>query len=338
MNKTFPVSVVIPMRNSATTVFETLRSVVKQKYSIAEIIVIDNASKDNSRELVSGFAKKTKIPIILIKRKKNKGVGASYNLGAKRAKAAHVVFIHSDSSLPTVDELTKLTEPMRQNLAAIATYSTIIMPESIWNTYNFWQKCLFARSVGRESPGFNGKFDCVRKDIFLKVGGFNDKNFGEDIGIGGEDADLYLSLETKGKIVLGKAKVIHLHFMGHNYALSNWIRNRKLLARSYGRLLRLRGGRLPLATSGKGLSVPLGGLVFIIKPTLAIIPFIPHLHLLGIALLLLYSVFYSKKMYTTVSILSNPRIFLLPFIDIFLVYYETFWMLEAFFIMRKNGV
>ena len=71
------VSIVIPMKNSATTILKTLKSLAVQEYPIKEIIIIDNVSSDNSIEIVENYLKKSKIPIILIKRKKNKGVFAS---------------------------------------------------------------------------------------------------------------------------------------------------------------------------------------------------------------------------------------------------------------------
>ncbi len=332
----FPVSVIIPMRNSGTTILHTLESIIKQEYPIKEIIVVDNVSSDNSVKLVLQFVKKSKIPIRIIERKENKGVGASYNLGVKNATSSYVIFMHSDSSLSSDHEAEKLTEPFRKDSQVVASYPKVILPENVWNTYNFWQKCLFARAVGKESPGFNGKFDCVRKEIFLQVGGFNEITFGGDVNIGGEDADLYLRLESQGKIVLSKAKVIHLHYLGSKYSLFDWIRNRKLLARTYGRLIRFQGKSLPLKTHGKGLSIPLGILSFMIKPALAALPFIPHLHLFGIQLLIVYAFFNSKKMYITLSTLINPRIIFLPFIDIFLVYFETFWMIQAFLYSKKK--
>ena len=260
-----PVSVIIPIKNSATTVIKTLGSLIKQSYPIREIIVVDNVSNDNSCDIVKSFKKHTNVPVFLIERKINKGVGASYNLGVSKSISKFVVFIHSDSSLPTNNELEKLVEPLLKNPNIVATFPTGILPKYVWNDYNFWEKCLFARVVEKDDPGFNGKFDCVRKEIFNKVGGFNDDIYGEDIGIGGEDADLYLKLAKYGTVALSRAKVIHLHYLGKNYKLSDWVKNRKLLARTYGRLLRYQARHLPLSPSGYGLKIQLGSFIFFVK-------------------------------------------------------------------------
>jgi len=320
-----PVSIVVPMKNSETTILLTLKSISEQKYPIKEVIIIDNMSSDNSVKLVSNYKKMSKIPIILIKRKKNKGVGASYNLGAKKAKADLLVFMHSDSTLVSKDELNKVVVPLLNDITIVSSYSTIINPDSVWQSYNFWQKCLFARAVDQENPGLNGKFDCLRREIFLRIGGFDDVHFGEDIGIGGEDGDLHLRLLEKGKVVLSTARVIHLHYLGKNYRFSDLVKNRRLLAKTYGRIIRISGSKLPL-----------GAFAFGIKPTLAILPFISGFFLVGIVLLFVYTFWYTKKMFISKSTLTDPRIILLPFINIFLVYYESFWMLESFLIVKKD--
>jgi glycosyltransferase involved in cell wall biosynthesis len=330
------VSVVIPMRNAATTVLICLKSIISQEYPIKEIIVVDNASTDNSVAIVKKFAKKSKIPIEIIARKENKGVASSYNMAIKKTKTPLTVLMHSDSSLPSRHEIEKLTSPIREDSNVVATYPATLLPRKVWDTYNFWQKRLQIRAVEKYSPGMNTKFDCIRKEVFLKLGGFDDMHFGEQKGTGAQDADLYLRLKKKGDVVLSQAHVIHLHYLGKNYTIQNFITNRKLFARTYGSLMRLHGSKLPLRTRGIGLAIPLGFLIFCVKPVLAILPFIPVLYPIGILLLIIYTFAVAWKMYITPSTLFKPHILLLPFIDIFLVYYESFWMVEAYLFANKE--
>ncbi len=156
-----PVSCIVPMRNSSTTIIQTLDSINNQSYPVKEIIIVDNVSTDNSKGLVKQYQETSKIPITLIERTENKGVAASYNLGTRKATSEFVIFMHSDATLETKDEMTKLVEPLLNNPTVVATYSTIISPKEIWETYNFWQKCLFSQAVGKEKPGLNGKFMMV---------------------------------------------------------------------------------------------------------------------------------------------------------------------------------
>lgn len=319
-----PVSVIIPMRNASTTLLETLNTIVKQAYPIREIIVIDNVSKDNSREIVLSFIKKSKIPMRLLLQKKDKGVSSSYNWGTKVAKSDLVVFLTSDCSLPTTGELTKLTEPLRKDPTVVATYSTCVLPEFVWNTYNFWEKYHTARMVGNESSAMVLKFDCVRRKSFLNIGGFDEINFGGDGDIAGEDAELSTRLGKEGKIVPSKARSLHIHYRGDDYNLKHRIKSRKISARSYGRFLRK-----------SAFLSPIGAFPFTVAPTLAILPFVPYFHTIGIALVVLYSFWYSEKMFTTKSTLTDPRILTIPLLNILFLYYELFWTVEAFFTVKK---
>ncbi|MBI3576828.1 glycosyltransferase family 2 protein [Candidatus Gottesmanbacteria bacterium] len=329
-----PVSVIITMRNSETTIGQALHSLQIQEYPIRQIIVIDNASTDTSTNIVNQFQKKSNIPVKLVRRRINKGVSGSYDFGARIARSQFIVFFHSDSSLESKKELSLLMQPFLSDDEVIASYPHTELPNKIWLQFPFWEQYVFARSKGDE-VGFNGKFDCIKKEFFIKAGGFDKKYFVWDKFMGGEDADLFFRLQKVGKLVLSEAKVIHLHYLGSHYEFNDLLARKKMLARTYGRLLRLRWRSLPIRTQGKGLTIPLGSLLFCIKPLLSVIPLLPGVHLIGFLLLIVFSFFYSWRMYVTPSSYKNFRIFLLPIVDIFFVYYETFWMIEAL-LFRKS--
>jgi len=316
------VSVIMPMRNASTTVLHALDSITKQKYPIKEVIIIDNDSSDNSVEIVKSYLKKSRIPIHLIVRDSNKGVAGSFNLGIKTAKSSLVVLMHSDCSLPTDMEIEKLTKPVIENKNVVASFPTIFLLESVWKTYGFWEKYFFARQAGTSIAGLTTKFDCIRKDAYQKIRGFDTENF----GVGGEDADIHDRLQAIGKVVKSSAMVTHLHYLGEGYSLSKLLHKQRIYARIYGRLMRI-----------KGKSFLNSNAILLIKPTLAILPFIPVLRTLGIVLLTLYAFLYTKKMFITKSTLMDPRIIILPFFNVFFLYYETFWIIESF-LFGKNKI
>jgi GT2 family glycosyltransferase len=313
------VSVVIPMRNAGTTVIGALQSLSIQTFPIQKIVVVDNVSTDNSREIVSNYAKRSKIPVLLVRQKTNKSVSSSNNLGTNYVETDLVIFMTSDSALPTKYELEKLIKPLREDISVIATLSTTILPRDIWNEYNFWQKFYMISDLDNETPHMNAKFDCIRREVFVKIGGYDEKNFGGESDIGGEDADLSLRLKREGKIMASEAKIIHLHYMGSSYSIRDVLRSRKLYARTYGRLLRKWGFISPAETSA-----------FLIKPMIGILPFISPLQIIGVIMLGIYSILHTRKMFTSQLTLFDPRILLLPFLNVGLLYYDIFWMIESF--------
>ncbi len=321
--KQFDISVVIPMLNASTTLHKVLDSLKKQSYPIKEIIIIDNHSKDNSVDIANDFkGKNKKLNIIIIQREKTYSVGSSYNLAINKSKSPFVVVMHSDSILPTQDELKKLMAPF-ENDDIVATHSIIEHPKEVWLSYNFWQKCHFVNAVEKPIPAMLGKFDCYKKETFIKIGGFDIENFIP--GVGSDDANLSYRFKQIGKVVPTDSRVIHLHYLGKDYSLTNFIQYRKLMARTYGRLLRINGSDIHGA-----------GLIFLVRPILAFGSILPKIWPIFIVWSIIFSIAYMRRMYLDVSTRTNPRILLLPFISLFLVYYETFWMFEAFFLGRRK--
>lgn len=313
-----PVSIVMSMRNSSSTIIPCLEGLASQAYPIAEIIVIDNVSVDDSAAKVVAFAKRCTIPLRLVRQTVDGGIGGSYNMGAALAEAPLLILVHSDGGFPTTHEVEKLTAPLCEDPAVVAAYPKLLMPRDVWARFPFWQKCLFARAVDRERPSMCGKFDCVRREVFLRVGGYDTRRFTANCGYGGEDADAHHRIARVGRVVASEAQVIHLHDLSRNYGLRTLFVTRKLLARTYSKVLRFQGLR---PTAGK--------LLFFVRPALAVIPFVPHLFWAGVGLLGAFSLANSWRMYTTRSTLLNPRILLLPFVDSALVYHETFWFVEG---------
>lgn len=312
-----PVTVVIPMRNSATTLFDCLQSISTQRYPIDEILVVDNVSVDNSREIVASFAKKCPISVRILRQTVDRGVASSYNRGTKEAKSPFVVFMTSDVSLPTSHELEKLVAPIIRDPTIGATYSTSVLPKFIWDKYNFWEKYFSARMVENYSSLMVLKFDCVRREAFLSVDGFDEVNFGGDNRIGGEDADLTNRLRRHWKIVRTDARSYHLHYIASDYSLVHMMQSKKMYARSMGRFLR----KSPLQDVKASF-------IFLMKPVLAVIGLTPGI---GWVFLILFAFIYTPKMFIFPATLSDRRIMFVPILNIFFVYYETWWIVQGFF-------
>lgn len=92
---TCPVSVVIPTYNRAIFLQRAIESVFRQTYPCAEIIVIDDGSTDNTRELLKTIKDTSTTPLTAI-HTNNRGVAAARNLGIKNAKNDIIAFLDSD--------------------------------------------------------------------------------------------------------------------------------------------------------------------------------------------------------------------------------------------------
>jgi glycosyltransferase involved in cell wall biosynthesis len=89
------VSVIIPTYNRASLIAQTLQSVLAQTFHDFEVIVIDDGSKDNTRDVIAGF----KDPRIRYMYHENAGVAAARNTGIKASGGEYVSFLDSDDVL-----------------------------------------------------------------------------------------------------------------------------------------------------------------------------------------------------------------------------------------------
>ncbi len=317
-NADYTVTVVVPTRNTESTIEKNLEAIMWQKYPIEEVILVDNVSSDNTVTVAKKFAKKhLELNIRFLVNNRDIMVAGSFNRGIRAARTPYVVTMHGDCCFASENELKKLMMPILKDKSIIATYGIIENPLAIWKQYNFWEKCLLAVHAGVPTPGLVGKIDCYQKKTLLTIGGYDALKYKE---IGGEDADLHLRLREQGKIVETTAKVFHLHYLDKNFKLIDWITKKKDTARTYGRLLRIHGVRLGV----KGI------VAFLFKPFLAITVLIPGINFLAIPMLVVFQFWYYRKMFMAIDTLLDPRIILIPFIGIFLMYYEIFWIIEAF--------
>lgn len=91
------VSVVIPNYNYAHYLPECIDSVLAQTYSPIEIIVVDDGSKDASRDVLDGYGDR-----IVVLYQKNQGVSAARNNGIGAASGDLIAFLDADDAwLPT---------------------------------------------------------------------------------------------------------------------------------------------------------------------------------------------------------------------------------------------
>ncbi|WP_163339190.1 glycosyltransferase family A protein [Desulfopila sp. IMCC35008] len=95
------VSVIIPTYNRSRVLKDSIESVLKQRYRPLELVVVDDGSKDSTRDHVEKFSKSASDSGISLKwlTQENKGVSAARNYGFKESSGDYVLFHDSDDLL-----------------------------------------------------------------------------------------------------------------------------------------------------------------------------------------------------------------------------------------------
>jgi glycosyltransferase involved in cell wall biosynthesis len=182
------VSVILPTYNRGWILTEAIDSVLAQDYKEYELIVVDDGSTDNTREILDTYGQD-----ILVLRQANKGVSAARNRGIAESGGQLVAFLDSDDLwLPR--KLSRQVDYFNLNPDAV-----INQTEEIWmrngvrvNPKDRHRKpsgMIFERSLGLclVSPSAV----MIQKTLFDAVGAF-DENLPAC-----EDYDLWLRISCR---------------------------------------------------------------------------------------------------------------------------------------------
>ena len=85
------ISVIIPCHNAAKFIAATIESVLEQTLPVAEVLVIDDGSTDNTTAVLAEYENH-----IRLLRRENGGPAAARNLGIARASGEFIAFLDSD--------------------------------------------------------------------------------------------------------------------------------------------------------------------------------------------------------------------------------------------------
>jgi hypothetical protein len=234
------VSVIIVNYNVRAFLENSLTSVRKALEGIeGEIIVVDNASTDGSVEMV-----KRMFPgVRLIVNTKNVGFGAANNIGVREAKGNNLLFLNPDTvvqedTIKVMDEFLSthpeaglagckilnpngtLQLPCRRSFPTpwvaftkIVGLSAVFPRSSLFGKYNL---TYLDPDQSYEVDSVSGSFIFVRRDLFERIGGFDEEFF-----MYGEDLDLCYRVQKRG----AKTYYVHatqiIHYRGQSVRRSD---------------------------------------------------------------------------------------------------------------------
>lgn len=172
-----PVSLVIPVRNEASTISETLDGILALSTLPSEIIFVDTGSTDKSVSLIESWSSRAAQLGIRFKLIHHPGgyPGAARNSGVKQATFEWIAFLDVGIK-PEADWLSKLWACMQDNQA-----------QAVYGMCQFSDEHPFGRLICAVSYGQGNRAPVLpaslfHKDVFLKAGYFEEHlRSGEDL-------------------------------------------------------------------------------------------------------------------------------------------------------------
>ena len=157
------ISIIIPVKNGSKYIEEALNGIIAQKMNV-EIIVVDDASTDNTVKIAQGYGCK------IVKHEISKGQIAGKNSGIKAAEGEYILF-HDHDDIMTEGALQRLYSELSADNSVSAVqakvqdfYSRELSEDEIRNTQikkePYWG--LFTGAI------------LIRKNVFDKIGLFDE--------------------------------------------------------------------------------------------------------------------------------------------------------------------
>jgi GT2 family glycosyltransferase len=234
-------SIIIVNYNVKEFLQNLIHSIEKAAVNLTkEIIIIDNASDDGSVEFI-----KDKLPQVkLIANKTNLGFGKANNIGLKQATGKYLLLINPDT-IVAEDTFEKMISFFESDKAVGLAGCKILNPDGTfqlacrrsfpgpWTSFTkvtglstlFPRSKIFARynltyldeNQTYEVDAISGSFMMMRKEVYEKVGGFDEQFF-----MYGEDLDLCYRIQKAGYKVFYVHSTQIIHYKGESTKRSSF--------------------------------------------------------------------------------------------------------------------
>ena len=116
------VSIIVPVYNAAKYIKNTIKMVEDQTYKDWELILVDDASKDGSADIIEEVIKSRKKRIRLIRKEVNEGAAMARNTGIDASSGRYIAFLDADDVWKS-DKLERQIAFMERTGAAFSFHS-----------------------------------------------------------------------------------------------------------------------------------------------------------------------------------------------------------------------
>lgn len=210
--KKVEISVIVPIYNVESYLYNCLISLQKQSYQNFEVIMVDDGSTDNSPAIAKNFEKTDER--FQLYQKTNGGVSSARNIGLELVKGNYIAFVDGDDSIKP-NFLSDMYQAIVKNKAeiAICDFQKIDEKYELIEKYHFNTDLTKDLFTGREILSFlmdkdNLIFDVVWNKLYRKDL-FDDLHFEE--GSNNEDEIILIDLFWNTK------RVVHIRSCLYNY-------------------------------------------------------------------------------------------------------------------------
>lgn len=224
------VSIVTPVYNAEKLISETIESVLNQTYSDFEMLIVDDCSTDNSKEIIKKYSNIDK-RIKYYSLQKNSGAAVARNKGIELSRGRYICFLDSDDLWTKTKLEEQLNFMKEKNIAFSFTSYSLINEDS--DDLNKIIKV--PEKISYEGLLKNTIIGCLTVMIDRRKTG----NFRMPLVRAGQDTATWLSILKKGYIAYGLQKPLAKYRIIKGSISANKIKALKRTWNTYRNLERL---------------------------------------------------------------------------------------------------
>jgi glycosyltransferase involved in cell wall biosynthesis len=165
------ISVIVPVYNNAPELRECLSALMASSFSGSEIIVVDDASTDDSPEVGAQMG----VPVLRLER--NSGPSAARNYGARHARGDIIFFVDADVVVMrgAVSRVVKIFNEHPEIDGVFGSYDLEPRVKTVISQYRNLLHHYVHQKGNPNASTFWAGCGAIRRAAFEKIGGFDDR-------------------------------------------------------------------------------------------------------------------------------------------------------------------
>ena len=203
------VTVYVTNFNYANYIEQSIESVLAQTYKNFELIIIDDGSTDNSREIINCYIEKTNIRVIF---QENKGLIASNNIAVRAAQGKYIMRLDADDYLDD-NALLVLVNAIEKSDDIALIFPDYYYVDADGQVTGQERRHDFQAQVTLLDQPAHGACTLIRRNCLLEVGGYSPEFTCQD------GWDLWLKLTESYSV--GNVNLPLFYYRRHETNLTN---------------------------------------------------------------------------------------------------------------------
>ena len=196
-NNTPLASVIVITHNRYNSLKKTVSAILNQTFSEFELIILDDASEDNTKNIIEDFKDKR---MRYLKNTQNLGIARTRNMGINIAGGRYIFF--------TDDDCSPYKNWLEEGIKILQSENEVLAIQGFVVTEKFDKSRVFRRVRSFSWSENLGNFMCANmafpKETLRKLGGF-DLKFNQAY----EDVDMGLRARKMGKVIFSRQMVVN---------------------------------------------------------------------------------------------------------------------------------